>query len=150
MITICEKRLIKEKIVQEYYIEEPLNSPNKIVNFFIDNFDICSYIEEYIYLICFDIKVNVNGVYEVSHGSVDRALCDMRSIFSCALKTLSSDIVLVHNHPSGDPTPSNEDDELFDRLRKCGNILGVEVLDSIIIGSNSYYSYKESSHLYTS
>lgn len=66
-----------------------------------------------------------------------------REIFSEAIKCASNAIVVLHNHPSGDTTPSKEDIRATNRLRECGEILGIDLLDHIIIGDHTYMSMVE-------
>ena len=90
--------------------------------------------EEYMYMICMNTKNKVIGVFEVSHGTVNASLVSPREVFQKALLANATSIILMHNHPSGDCTPSREDIEVTKRLVEAGNIIGVEVLDHIIIG----------------
>lgn len=150
MQTVYEKRLVKEKVVQEFIIEESLDAPRKVTEFFIEKYGINERLEEYVYLICFDSRLRVLGIYEISHGSDDYAIFDTKNIFSRALLSLASGIILVHNHPSGDITPSEDDDKTQDILMQCGKMLNIKVVDSIIIGDKNYYSYRDNSHFYTS
>jgi DNA repair protein RadC len=66
-----------------------------------------------------------------------------REIFKEAIARSSAAIILVHNHPSGDPTPSQEDVEVTRRLVEAGRLLGIEVLDHVVVGDNRYVSFKE-------
>mgnify|MGYP000868611852 FL=1 len=64
-------------------------------------------------------------------------------MFKIAIKRNANSIILIHNHPSGDTTPSNEDINITNRLVDAGNLIGIKVLDHIIIGDNKYLSFKE-------
>ena len=79
----------------------------------------------------------------VSLGSLDAALVEPRNVFRPAIAANAKSIVIVHNHPSGDPTPSKEDALLTQQLCMCGAILGIEVLDHIIIGFSGHVSLKK-------
>jgi DNA repair protein RadC len=81
-------------------------------------------------------------VDEVSVGSLNQSIVHPRELFKTALLSSAAAIILVHNHPSGDPTPSREDIEITRRLKEAGEILGVKLLDHIIVGS-SYLSFTE-------
>lgn len=70
-----------------------------------------------------------------------------REVFKEALKNSAASIIVCHNHPSGDPTPSKEDINVTKRIKECGNIMGIELLDHIIIGDNKYISLKERGYL---
>jgi DNA repair protein RadC len=88
-------------------------------------------------------KKMVLGISEVSIGSLNSSLVHPRECFKEAIKRNSHSLILLHNHPSGDPTPSKEDLEITNRLIECGRILGILVLDHIIIGDGSYISLRE-------
>lgn len=79
----------------------------------------------------------------ISVGSLNASLVHPREVFEPAVKNLAAQIVLAHNHPSGDPEPSEEDLEINKRLVEAGKILGIEVIDHIIVTQNSYFSFKE-------
>ncbi len=79
----------------------------------------------------------------ISQGTINMALVSPREIFNAAIKTMAASIVLVHNHPSGDPSPSVQDKQLTEIIVKAGNIIGISVVDHIVIGRNRYCSFKE-------
>ena len=91
-------------------------------------------------------KNRIIGVFEISHGSVNSSIVSAREVFQKALLANAVSILLMHNHPSGDPSPSREDIEVTKRLVEAGKILNVQVLDHIIIG-DSYVSLKEKGHM---
>ncbi len=80
---------------------------------------------------------------EVSIGTLNMSLVHPREVFREAIKRSSNKIILMHNHPSGNVEPSNEDKNVTSRLVKCGELIGIEVIDHIIIGDGLYYSFKE-------
>lgn len=90
-----------------------------------------------------DTKNKIQSFQEVSAGTLNQSLVDPAEVFRGALLAGVKRIVGVHNHPSGDPTPSREDIELTKRLEDAGEIIGVQLLDHIIIGEGYYTSYKE-------
>ncbi|MFZ5631801.1 MAG: RadC family protein [Bacillota bacterium] len=79
----------------------------------------------------------------ISIGTLNSSLVHPRELFKTAIKRSASAIILVHNHPSGDPSPSREDREITQRLRDAGSIIGIEVLDHIIIGDNKFISFRD-------
>ena len=83
------------------------------------------------------------GIETVSIGSLNSSIVHPRELFKTAIKKSAAAIILAHNHPSGDASPSQEDIEVTKRIKSGGNLLGIDVLDHIIIGENSYYSFKE-------
>ena len=102
--------------------------------------------EEYMYMICMNTKNKVIGVFEISHGSVNSSIVTPREVFQKALLANAVSIIVMHNHPSGDPTPSREDIEVTKRLVEAGKVVGVEVLDHIIVGDR-YTSLKEKGYV---
>ncbi len=88
-------------------------------------------------------KNQVLAIEPVSVGSLNSSLVHPREIFKAPLRRSAAAVVLTHNHPSGDPTPSPEDVEVTRRLVEAGRILGIEVLDHVIIGDNRYCSLRE-------
>ncbi|HHI69350.1 MAG TPA: JAB domain-containing protein [Planctomycetes bacterium] len=105
--------------------------------------DLAGFPQERFLLLCLDGKNRVLRVHQVSQGTARTALVHPRDVFFPAIAARALAVVLVHNHPSGDPRPSREDLELTDRLRKGGELLGIEVLDHVIIGEGSYVSLAE-------
>jgi DNA repair protein RadC len=79
----------------------------------------------------------------VSVGSLNANLVHPREVFEPAVKNLAAQVILAHNHPSGDPEPSEDDLALNKRLAEAGKILGIEVIDHIIIAKSGYLSFKE-------
>ncbi|MGO1299334.1 MAG: RadC family protein [Staphylococcus equorum] len=76
-------------------------------------------------------------------GTLNSSIVHPREIFSEAIKCASNAIIVLHNHPSGDVTPLNEDIKTTERLKKCGQVLGIDLLDHIIIGDHTYLSMVE-------
>ena len=81
--------------------------------------------------------------HQITVGTLDASLVHPREVFRAAIKDASSSIILVHNHPSGDPTPSREDIAVTTRLTDCGKTLGIDVLDHIVLGRNTAVSIRE-------
>ncbi|MBU5483573.1 DNA repair protein RadC [Clostridium sp. MSJ-11] len=99
--------------------------------------------QEYIKVIMLNTKNGVVKVKDIFIGSLNSSIVHPREIFCEAIKNNSSSIIICHNHPSGDPMPSNEDIDITKRIVECGNIIGIELLDHIIIGDGVYISLKE-------
>ena len=87
------------------------------------------------------------GESNVSKGTVNASLITPRELFIEALQKNAVAIVIMHNHPSGDPTPSQEDIITTNRIKNAGNLIGIELLDHIIIGNNCYISFREAGML---
>lgn len=96
---------------------------------------------EHFWTIYLDNKHRMIHVEEVSSGSLTGSIVHPREVYKGAVLANAAALVFVHNHPSGDPTPSKEDLELTRRLRQAGEILGIRVLDHVIIGNGRYISF---------
>ncbi len=99
--------------------------------------------EEHFYILMLNTQNNIIGEQLISKGILDASIVHPREIFKPAIRNSASKIILVHNHPSGDPTPSAEDEEIAKRLMKAGEELGIKVVDSVIIGAEKWWSWKE-------
>ena len=100
--------------------------------------------QEQFRVVFLNTKNHVLGVTTVSVGGLNSSPAHPREIFKEAIRRSAAAIVLVHNHPSGDPTPSRDDIEVTRRLVSSGKLLGIEVLDHLIIGEGRYVSFRES------
>ena len=98
---------------------------------------------ECVILVCLDSKGQLIAEKQLSQGSVKMALISPREIFLEALSNRAVNMILVHNHPSGDPMPSNADIELTENVRKLSDQLDIPLLDHIVIGDNKYFSFRE-------
>lgn len=103
--------------------------------------------KEHFYTICLDAKNKIKLVDLVSVGSLSASIVHPRETFRRAIIEGAASIILGHNHPSGDPTPSKEDIALTQRLQQAGEILAVKVLDHIIIGGDNHVSLAEMGYL---
>ena len=98
---------------------------------------------EVFYVLVLDGKNRVQGEVRVSEGSLTAALVHPREVFAPAIRAAAAALVLVHNHPSGDPTPSAEDLAITQRLRQAGELVGIRVLDHVVIGRGRWASMAE-------
>lgn len=99
--------------------------------------------KEHLRVIFLNTKNIVLEIKDISMGSLNSSVVHPREIFSEAIRKSSASIIVCHNHPSGDPTQSQEDINITKRLYEVGKIIGIELLDHIIIGDNCYVSLKE-------
>ena len=90
-----------------------------------------------------DTKYNLIAKEIISSGDLESTSMHPREVFRGAIKSNAVSIIVMHNHPSNDPMPSIEDKEITKRLRKSGEIIGIEVLDHIIVCKDGYYSFEE-------
>ena len=100
--------------------------------------------EEHFYVLILNTQNYIIDEQLVSKGILDASIIHPREIFRPAIKNSASKIVLVHNHPSGDPTPSQEDLEITKKLINIGEGLGIKVVDSVVVGGGKWESWKES------
>ena len=109
-------------------------------------FDTFSFLQdetkEYFIALHLDGKNRILAVDICSIGSLNQSIVHPREVFKVALLSSAAAIILMHNHPSGDPTPSSEDLEVTRRLREAGDLLGIKILDHLVIGT-TYYSFVE-------
>lgn len=101
--------------------------------------------QEEFHIVTLDTKNQVIDTHQITVGTLDCSLVHPREIFRAAIKDAASSILLVHNHPSGDPTPSREDHEVTDRLSQVGRTVGIDVLDHIVIGKEAAVSLRSCS-----
>ena len=99
--------------------------------------------KEYFIALHLDGKNTISCLEVVSIGSLNQSVVHPREVFKTALLSSAAGIILVHNHPSGDPKPSDADRTTTRRLAEAGMILGIKILDHIIIGDGSYFSIVE-------
>ncbi|RDY24061.1 JAB domain-containing protein [Romboutsia maritimum] len=94
-------------------------------------------------VVLLNTKNEIISDIDVSVGTLNSSLVHPREVFREAIKRSSNKIILMHNHPSGSIEPSKEDKDVTQRLIKCGELIGIEVIDHIIIGDGLYFSFKE-------
>lgn len=99
--------------------------------------------KEHFLVLHLDGKNRIICLDRVSTGSLNQSIVHPREVFKGALLSSAAAVVLVHNHPSGDPTPSTEDREITRRLREVGDLVGIKVLDHVIVGEGRYVSFSE-------
>ena len=99
--------------------------------------------QEFLKMLILNTKNVLMKDIDISKGTVNASLATPREIFIEALKYRGTSVILLHNHPSGDPTPSNDDCLFTKRVAEAGKMIGISLLDHIIIGDNSYVSLNE-------
>ena len=139
-VGIVSLKLIKENSVlyETRTIRSPYDAYKLIKNFLIDSD------REKFVVACLDTKNQPVNISVVSIGSVSSAIVHPREVFKVAMLSNASKIICFHNHPSGNLKCSKEDENITNRLKECGEILGIELVDHIIVGDNDkYFSFKE-------
>ncbi|WP_407312069.1 RadC family protein [Desulfosporosinus sp. SB140] len=139
-VNVVTIQLVKEKSI--VYRSKRITCPGDvaiIAGDFLTGAD-----REHFVVMCLDTKNNVNALNTVAVGTLNSLPVHPREVFKAAILANSHAIVLIHNHPSGDPTPSKEDLEITRWLIEAGNIMGIEVFDHVVIGHDGdYVSLKE-------
>ena len=122
------------------YLDNPLSSASKVaemlgfLNKETKEHFMALHLSSKNHLLCLDL---------VSVGSLCAAIVHPREVFKSALLSSAAALIFVHNHPSGDPSPSREDEELTKRLQQAGELLGIRVLDHLILGNDRYFSFAD-------
>lgn len=138
-IDIVKIKMVKESSVK--YENRRIKNPwdaYKIFNDYIDDSN-----KEMFVLMCLNNKNEPTHISTISIGSINESIATPAEVFKVALLSNANKIMICHNHPSGDPQPSESDRNITERLYDSGDIMGIKLLDHIIIGDDVYYSFKE-------
>ena len=122
-----------------------ISSPQDIGNVYME--DLRYKKKEIFRVVLLNTKNVIIGSKDISEGSLNASIVHPREVFLEAIKKSANKMILMHNHPSGDPTPSSEDINITKRLISAGQIVGIEILDHVIIGDGSFYSFKENGQI---
>lgn len=136
LMELC-KRIKSYKSGNDYKIASPKDAADLLME------EMRYLKKEYLRVILLNTKNVVMTIKDVSVGSLNSSIVHPREVFTYAVRDSSSSIIICHNHPSGDPSPSEEDINITRRLSESGRILGIELLDHIIIGDGTFVSLKE-------
>ena len=143
-IDIVSTRMVKEYSI--LYATRRVENPEDAVGLmkdFLEDLD-----KEQVMLLCLNTKGEPTHISTISTGSLTSSIVHPREVFKTAIIANAKSIMLFHNHPSGDPTPSNEDLNITKRLKQAGDIMGIELLDHIIIGEQGRFeSLRRLNHL---
>lgn len=131
------KRISKQRHAEDVKI----TSANAVANIYME--ELRHLKQEYFKVIYLDTKNKIISDENISIGSLNASIVHPREVFKNAVKKSANSIIILHNHPSGDPAPSREDIDITRRIRKSGELLGITLLDHIIIGDHRYVSFKE-------
>jgi len=137
---------IKVLTIHEAGTEYELRSPMKALDFWNTEIKSASWYDpekEMMVVLLMSIKLKIKSYNLVSLGGLNSSLVHPREIFRPAIMMAASSIILMHNHPSGDKTPSGEDITITEGIKKAGKIIGIRLLDHIIIAGDNYYSLKK-------
>lgn len=137
----CVGELSKRIQKRAHAIKQTFTTAEAVADYFME--DLRHLRREKLMALMLDSACKFIKVYEVSVGTVNSSLASPREIFIEALNAEAVNIILVHNHPSGNPSPSQDDIRITANLQKAGEIIGINIIDHIIIGDNKYISFKE-------
>ena len=144
--------ILKLKMVREdtltYGFEKPMSSPQTVYELLTGELiDLANSPEEKFYLICMDVKNKPVGIHMVSQGTKTSSIVSPAEVFKRALLNNATSVIVAHNHPSGNPNPSQADIDITKQLQEAGKILDIKLLDHIIIGNESKYSLRENGYM---
>ena len=137
------KNVLVKDFAKNYVGVDNLQSPANIVQVMNDVFNISNQAEEYLYLVCMTCRCKPISFFEVSHGTYNITIVNCREILIRALLCGATNIIIIHNHPSGNPEPSTEDVKITRKLKEASDLIGIQFIDHIIIGKDGYYSFNE-------
>lgn len=131
-------RVVKEK-GGLYNLEKRISSPKSAKNVFIEVLELDRRAEEVFAMITLDVKNKITGIFEVSVGTLSSSLVAPREVFKRALLQNAAAVLFGHNHPSGNPEPSTDDIQITKKLMKGGKLLGINIFDHIIVGTDDKF-----------
>lgn len=143
-LEVVNIRLVKEPSI---YSEKSLDSPQAVVELMAE--ELFQYDREVLCVLNLKTNGQVINMNIVSVGTIDSSLVSPREVFKSSILSNASSIIAIHNHPSGSIKPSKNDQLITRKLRECGKLLGIELLDHIIIGGTNgkMFSFKEKNML---
>lgn len=146
MKTVFETRFARVGETGEHYQRVKINSTQAACDWAVSSLG--SYFDERLdqeeFLIAtLDTKLQIRRVVRITRGTLDSSLVHPREVFRAAIADAAASILLIHNHPSGDCTPSRQDREVTDKLKEAGKVVGIEIVDHIIVGDGRAVSVWE-------
>ena len=144
MLPVVRLQVIRERSI-EYgcgTVDNPQKAAELVRDLFLENAD-----REYLVVCCLDTKLKPLSVEIAAIGSLNQCIVNPRDIFKNAILSNSANILVLHNHPSGDAQASMDDDRITQRLKAAGELLGIPLVDHIIIGRDCIFSFREEERL---
>jgi DNA repair protein RadC len=130
-----------QRIMSDHPQRRPVRSPEDV--YALVGADMALLEQEHLRVILLNTRNQVMGVRDVNRGNVHSAVVRVAEVFRDAIRENAPNIILVHNHPSGDPSPSPDDAALTKQIEEAGRLLGIEVLDHVVIGRKGPASLRE-------
>lgn len=142
-VNIISLKVVREKsfLYPERRITSPKDAYNLVKRFLVE------VDREYFLVVCLDTKNQPTAINICHVGSLNASIVHPREVLKPAILSNSASIIVAHNHPSSDPTPSREDIEVTKRLSEAGKIIGIDLLDHIIVGIDRFISLKEKGYV---
>ena len=147
-ITLSRIKLVRESCHRYGNIKSRhIDGPEDAARIILEVLDLENVAQEVFGELFLDVKNNLIGIMEISRGSLTASIAHPREIYKAALLANCANLIIFHNHPSGDPTPSREDIQITKQMKRAGEILGIPLLDHLVIGDGRYTSMKETDQM---
>lgn len=148
-ITLSRIKLVRESSHRYGNIKSRhIDGPDDAARIIIEVLDLENLAQEVFGELFLDAKNNLVGIMEVSRGSLTASIAHPREVYQAALLSgACANLIIFHNHPSGDPTPSREDIQITKQMKRAGEIIGIPLLDHIIIGDGCHISMRETDQM---
>ena len=143
-LPVVRLQVIRERSI-EYScgrVDNPQKAAELVRNLFMEDAD-----REYLVVCCLDAKLKPLSIEIAAIGSLNQCMVDPRDIFKNAVLSNSANILIYHNHPSGEAEPSMDDERVTKRIKEAGELLGIPLVDHIIIGKDCTFSFREAGRL---
>lgn len=142
-LNVDESGFIKyDKVRDLKKTPDKLESPEDVYSFMEENYKLSKKTEEFVYIICTDARANKRHIFQISHGGIGNSYMGAASIIKRCLVTNARNLMIIHNHPSGDVTPSKDDIEATKRIHEKCKEFEIFLCDHIIIGENNFTSLR--------
>jgi len=142
-VDIVSLKMVKESSIS--YANRKIASPNDAIDLIRVLLEDCD--REKLVVCCLNTKNEPTNISTVSVGSLNSSIVHPREVYKTAIISNSASIIIAHNHPSGNTTPSKEDINITERLKQAGKIIGIELIDHLILGYGEYLSLKEKGYI---
>jgi len=138
-VQIVNVKLVREKSIS--YSADKITTPSQAVELAKNFLQDCD--REHCIAMFLDVRLKITAIHTIGIGTLESLLLHPREVFKAAILSNASGMIIAHNHPSGDPEPSKNDINITKRLVEAGQILGINIIDHIIVGDESYTSFRE-------
>lgn len=134
-VVIADRAYVAERCRIEYEPLPRIQGPREVVDAFLEVVPLADLKQENFVVLCLNSRNEILRSVVASKGTVNSSIVHPREVFAPAIESRAAAVIAVHNHPSGDPTPSEEDVSITKRLAECGRMLGLELLDHVVVGT---------------